>query len=118
VGNPLCREKTPTFVVRLLHQGLAEAFPRITHATMLHNARSVTSWFVRVPGNAGRTWRSSFEIVERSCLHIGQGRQAGVLEVLYWRVPQVVIPATPHQYRLGRTFIEFCVTGLFDDGTY
>jgi UDP:flavonoid glycosyltransferase YjiC (YdhE family) len=45
---------------------------------------------------------SNFEILEGSCLYIGQGGQGGTLEAIYCGVPQIIIPPTPHHYSVGR----------------
>ena len=49
---------------------------------------------------------SNFDIVKHCGLYIGQGGQGGVLEAIYWGVPQIVIPPEPYHYSVGRRVAE------------
>jgi len=64
----------------------------------------------------------NFEILEHSCLYIGQGGQGGTLEAIFCGVPQILIPPTPYHYSVARRVSELglgeClpISGLTQDG--
>lgn len=45
---------------------------------------------------------SNFDILSSMTLFIGQGGQGATLESIYYGVPQIVLPPTPHHYAVAR----------------
>jgi dTDP-L-oleandrosyltransferase len=63
--------------------------------------------FSDVPANVRLNCCSgNFDILENSCLYIGQGGQGGVLEAIFCGVPQIVVPPTPFHNSVARRVSE------------
>lgn len=64
-------------------------------------------WLHDIPPNVQlNRFAGNFQVLEGSCLFIGQGGQGGTLEALYWGVPQIVIPPTPYHDQVARRVSE------------
>jgi UDP:flavonoid glycosyltransferase YjiC (YdhE family) len=59
------------------------------------------------------TASSNFDVVENSCLFVGQGGQGAALEAIFFGVPQIVIPASDYHdsvgYRVRDLGLGYCI---------
>ena len=76
-------------------------------AFMDHTSDIDTALLKDVPANVQiNRYAGNFEIMERSCLFIGQGGQGATLEAIYHGVPQIVVPPYPYHLQVARRVSE------------